>query len=189
MGRDELIASLYRDGEEKARELWAQAEAEAQKTRAEAKNTLDRKRAEDEALRSRLLAEEERPLLREAERQARAIRAQAKAELADKLYRLARESLDRPRQEEDALFATLAAELPPLAWQRISVHPSDRTAAEGAFPGAEIVGNAEICGGLRAVDKSGRIQVDNSLPTRLDRAWPEILPELLDAVLLREGLR
>ena len=189
MGRAELIASLYREGEQKAREIWRQAEAEATRLEADGERTLKQKQTEAESFQARLIANEQRPVLRAGERKARSIQAKAKEELARELYRLARACLDQAPEKDDQLFAALVAELPSLRWQRVRVNPADRIRAERYFPRTELIPDPEIFGGMEVIDESGRIRVDNSLQKRLERAWPEILPGLLDAVLQKEGLR
>jgi V/A-type H+-transporting ATPase subunit E len=189
MGRAELIAALYREKEKQALEIWRQAEAEAARLEAESQRTLERKRSEAEALRARRIADEQRPVLRAGERAARAIKSRARQELAGKLYQLATDRLDSIRERDEGLFGALAEELPRLQWQRVSVSPSDLERARQSFPGAQIRSDPEISGGMRVVDESGRIRVDNSLAKRLERGWPGILPGLIEAILKQEGRR
>lgn len=187
MGRAELIAALYREGEEQARDLWLKAEADARQAREDGERALEQRRSEEAALQARLVADEQRPVLRAGERKARVIRATAKEELAEKLYRLAGECLERFRKNDERLFFTLAEELPSLQWQQVRVNPADRERAEQRFPGAEIISDPDIFGGMQVIDESGRIAVDNRLQKRLERAWPEILPGLIEAILPKEG--
>ncbi len=189
MGRSELIASLQLQGEKKSREIWHKAETEAQTLKKAGNEAIEQRRAEADALQSRLVAEQSRPVLLAGERQARAIRAAARQKLALTLYELAQENLVQLRKTDyDGLFAALSQELPPLQWQQVSVTPTDQERAERHFPGAEISLDPNIVGGMKVVDASGRIRVNNTLQKRLERAWPDLLPDLLATTLKKEGL-
>jgi V/A-type H+-transporting ATPase subunit E len=36
---------------------------------------------------------------------------------------------------------------------------------------------------MEVIAEGGRVRVDNTLEKRLERAWPELLPRLLNAIL------
>ena len=63
----------------------------------------------------------------------------------------------------------------------MSVNPEDRTAARSLFPQAEVIADATIAGGLDVED--GPVRISNTLQSRLESAWPEILPGLMKEIL------
>jgi hypothetical protein len=120
----------------------------------------------------------------ESRRRAREARAKAALGLAERCRRLAAAELPRLREEfGDALFPALAAELPAFAWQRVQVNPADADRARSRFPAAQVVRDAAISGGMTVDAAEGRIQVSNTLETRLAMAWPDILPALIGTLL------
>ncbi|MGB5105018.1 MAG: V-type ATP synthase subunit E family protein, partial [Steroidobacteraceae bacterium] len=120
----------------------------------------------------------------EAARRSREILAAATRTLADRLQVIARAALERLRQDAaDGLFEALAAELPPRQWQLVRVNPADEQRARVLFPQAEIVGDAGISGGMTVEAEGGRIRVSNTLETRLDAAWPDVVPGLVAGIL------
>lgn len=183
MGSRELLAALNLRGEHKAREIWRRAEREAQQLRTEAEEQLAREAGrlrEDE----RRTAQE---LIREAEldaeRTARRRRVEVKHALVERLHQEARAGLKAVRGEAyEELFAALVAELPPLTWERVRVNAADRALARKYLAAAEIETDATIVGGLQVRDVTGRIQVDNTLEKRLERAWGALVPVLLAEV-------
>jgi V/A-type H+-transporting ATPase subunit E len=190
MGRRELIAALHLQGEKESRAIWHQAETEAARIKEAGDQSIEQRRTEVATVQARLIAEVNRPVLRNGQRQARTIRAEAKRALADKLYDLARQTLVQFRKDDDdGLFAALAKELPPLQWKEIRVYPADQQRAERHFPGAEIVQDPNLVGGMEVVDESGRIRVNNTLQKRLERSWPDLLPGLLKTILDKEEHR
>ncbi len=183
MGRDELLETLRAQGEARSLAIWRKAEVEVARLQGEKDQTIDQMRRETAAGFESRAAEQARPILLQAEREARGIRCAARRELAERLYRLACENLDRLRDEGyPGLFAALAKELPAQHWSRIQVAPADGDLARSHFPEAEVEIISQLSGGLKGIDQSGRLQVDNSLDKRLERAWPRILPELLQAL-------
>lgn len=184
MSHSELIESLRRRGEEQAWELWRQAEAEAGRLRAEARRTLEQARSEEQRRQLAIGAQQTRLVRLEAERRARGLRTEAKQRLARRLHQSARAALASLRDEHyDRLFALLAAELPPADWEEVRVNPVDTALAARHFPGAQIVAEPGIAGGMEAVAAGGRIRIDNTLEKRLERAWDDLLVALLPEVL------
>jgi len=122
-------------------------------------------------------------LLSEARNAARAVRLTAEKELSTRLYRTARESLHVLRNERYRdIFESLARELPPDEWEVVKVRGDDREIAKGCFPGSEILEEKGISGGFEAVTKGGNIRIVNTLEKRLERAWAEMLPEIMKDV-------
>ncbi len=52
------------------------------------------------------------------------------------------------------------------------------------FPGAKIVSDGTVSGGLEVMGEAGRICIDNTLEKRLERGWQGLLPKLINAVCL-----
>jgi V/A-type H+-transporting ATPase subunit E len=80
------------------------------------------------------------------------------------------------------LFSTLAAELPSVRWSVVRIHKDDIDLARAAFPEAQVEGDSGITSGLIAQSEDGSMQVINTLEKRLERAWPQLLPELFRLV-------
>lgn len=183
MSRDELLDDLRRQGDDKAKAVWAEVEESAQKLRDE----LEQKYLEEK---SRVSREQERKvsrmrkkILNQGRHKARKLRLESTQALAERLLRVARRSLSPlRRQEGDGLFAALATELPDLPWDEVRVHPEDEKRARDHFPRARITTDPEISGGMVALSEELQLVVDNSLDRRLERAWPTLLPRLLDAL-------
>ena len=179
MGYRELIEAITREGEEKIAQLRREAGAEGERIRASAAAGIEVVREEA----SRRLAAATAEAMGEAEvrgvEEGRRIRIEAEQALAERLYRLARCSLGRLRVDPDRLFTLLAAELPAADWERVAVNPADRAVAGRTFPGAAIVDEPAITGGCEAEAEGGRIRIVNTLEKRLERGWPELLPEIV----------
>ena len=174
-----LIDAIRRKATEDVDALWRKARADADAYRAGLVRAHDEQRntaAQQLAAKSAGFA---RAATAEAETTARKNIAAAKAALADRLYRLAVEAL--PDLRNAAVFDALAAELPARAWQRVIVNPADRVAAQAAFPQAEVIANDAIAGGMDV--EEGAVRISNTLETRLESAWPKILPELMKEIL------
>jgi vacuolar-type H+-ATPase subunit E/Vma4 len=184
VSRAALIDDLRRKAAEDAEAVWRDAKAAAEKVRLEAARQIDEQRASVTADCAATARRLEEAATAEAERKARDIRVTASTTLADRLRGLAGAELERIRQEGTArLFATLASELPVLRWQRVRVNPADRQIARALFPEAEIECDAGIAGGMAVETEEGRIRVSNTLETRLETAWPDILPGLVADIL------
>ncbi len=175
MSQKELLESLRRQTEERIAALWRQAEAEAAELRARAADGATEHPAEpDPAL---PVAEDQ--TCRDLRRQERRLRLEADQAIGERLWQLARRLLPKlPGLQEPELFATLAAELPAADWGEIRVHPRNLAQAKTAFPNATVTVDEKISGGLAALSRDGGLRVDNTLEKRLERAWPDLLPQL-----------
>jgi len=178
-----LFEHLRAIGEEKVRALREEAEAEVRRHAAEAEIILAAAENSCRLAVEAALDELGRELTREAEEKGRLWQARAEAELAARLYELAQGELPWLRSHGgENLLAGLAAELPREEWSLIRVNAEDTNTARALFPTARIEAGHDLTGGLIAVTGDNRITVDNSLETRLKRAWPRLLPELLQAL-------
>lgn len=180
MGYRELIEALRSEGEEKIRAVRQEAGAEAEALRTKTAGEIERIRAEHDRQQSKAVADLSGEALAEAAARARAIRLRAEQELSGRMVRLARASLAQLRDDRYAeTFAALVRELPQHPWVVARVNPADVDMAKACFPGAEIVPDSTITGGLEVSDREGRVRVVNTFETRLERSWPEILPGLV----------
>jgi V/A-type H+-transporting ATPase subunit E len=183
MGYQELISALRRDADDKAEALWREARDEAEKARNEAVARFERIREECAGRQAAAVREASRRILAAAENKARRGRLDMFGGLSARLYRLAAASLVQLRERQyEELFAALAQELPPHSWEVVRINPADREMASRYFPEAKIVPDAGISGGMEVVGKDERIRIVNTLEKRLERCWPELLPDLVRAV-------
>jgi len=184
MGRKALIESLRSRAAEDVEALWRDVRAQAEAYRLELAHTLEQQRLQEAQAAAALARQLQDDASAEARHRAREIRAQAALVLADRLYRLAITQLPTLRDAScPELFQALARELPQRDWQRVRVNPGDREAACVSFPAAEVVCDPAICGGLDVEADEGRIRVSNTLETRLETAWPDLLPRLINELL------
>jgi V/A-type H+/Na+-transporting ATPase subunit E len=193
VGYPALLRVLEEEASREAREVRASAEREAARIVAEAREAvrasrealLARERAALEASRrtaaEALVQERERTLLVERRRHLENLRAEVLARL--------------PAAGSADLDERLLAEVVPEIGEgpvHVVVDPGSEEAARGALAriAPEVAGRACVRaaprrrGGIEAV--TGRRVLDDTLPARLERAWPEIEAELA-ALLLGEG--
>jgi len=181
MGSRELIESLRKAADEKIQAIQQDAETETRKIKAEAVRRKDELRQDYARVQSAEAEEYGRARLAEANSRARALRLAAEQDLAERLQAAARSSLLRLRGTGySRVFAALAQELPPLAWQSVSVNPEDVDLAKQQFPNAEIIPDEKISGGVDAAAEEGKIRVKNTFEKRLERMWMHTLPVLMD---------
>lgn len=181
MGSEELLAALRSEAEEKSRIIRQEGVAEAARLKDDAAVRLARLREKFQQEQVRTIAAENGAILAEAERTARRTRLAAAENLAEKLYDLAHGLLPRLREKDyPGIFSRLAAELPLIEWETLRVNPADAEIAARLFPKARIVPDTAICGGMEALAEEGRIRIINTLEKRLERAWPELLPVLIE---------
>lgn len=186
MGSEELLAALRCEGERKLALIRQEATTEAARLREEADAAHDRLRDRMNQEQTRAVAAAQDAIIAKADREARHLTLAAEEELANRLLELARRLLPRLRSDDyPAKFSRLAAELPPVAWERVRVNPEDAGLAASHFSGAKVVMDGTICGGMDAEAEGGRVQVVNTLEKRLERCWPDLLPILLKEV--KEG--
>ncbi len=181
MGYLELIGALRAECEEKVRKIWEEAEAEAEKIRAESSRRMAKVKADYERDLSGAVKGEREALLSEAWNAARTKRLVAEGELSARLYGAAKKSLRLLRDGRyEAVFRSLAAELPLANWHELRVAAEDKEIAKGCFPGCEIFEDKGISGGFTAVAKDGGLCVVNTFEKRLERAWSEMLPKIME---------
>ena len=186
MGESELKIALQREGEAQVRDLWRQAEDAVAARRAELKAKRLSAHTETDRRLQEAINTLRNNLLLDFQTRALESRLHAETALAERLLILARQELtDLVEVDRTALWKALREELPLADWASLSVHPADRKSAEGDFATAEISCDVAIGGGLVATSADGMLRVDNSLSCRLMRAWPDLLPKMLDELRKR----
>lgn len=180
MGRTELLAALQRDGQEKMAAINGRRAAEEERLRAETANKIGLLRQEHKVKRELLCSARQRQILAKAGREAALIRLRAEHALGLRLHACACNSLP-PLYRRDAarLFPLLAAELPSLPWQTVWTTPADTSGAAALFPAATIIADVALAGGIKAALAENILSVDNTLEKRLEKLWPDLLPQLL----------
>lgn len=182
MGYEELIEAIKEEGERKLREIWATAETMAEIIRKEAESRATALRMEYEE-RLNVEVEKKRSLiLKEAVREAYQIRLKAQEKLSERLFSTAvglLSVLKRERYKE--VFEALFNEIPHSRWVTVRVNPDDILIAESCFKGTDIIVDPSITGGFVVENSEGNIII-NTFEKRLERLWPEILPEILKTI-------
>jgi vacuolar-type H+-ATPase subunit E/Vma4 len=179
-----LIQTLQQGATEETAALWKDARAEADKLRQEAAREIDAERLATAQQVAATAQRIEQAATAAAEREARDIRMSAAIALAERLHGLALAELPNLRaQNPERLFSALAAELPPLAWQKVTVNPADETLARQHFPQAHVECDTHISGGMETEAEGGRIRVNNTLEARLETVWPKLLSGLIATIL------
>ncbi len=180
MSCKELIESLRKAAGDKVKALRSEAEAEADKVRAGLGSRIEQLQRETARKQQLLIGEETVRAASEANRRSRVIGLSAEQKLSERLYEAAVALLPSLRKKGyEKMFAALARELPALAWQEVRVHPEDVARAKKLFPGAAVVPDPKISGGLDASAREGAIRVVNTFEKRLERAWSDLQPELI----------
>jgi V/A-type H+-transporting ATPase subunit E len=183
MGSKELIESLRRATDERIKLIWHETEVEAEKVREEASQKLDQLRENCSRVESLTVTATQVSAVSEANNRSRTFLLKAEKALSERLYCVTMSSLPRLRHSDySEVFGRLARELPPLAWKTVRVNPEDTGLAESIFTGAEIVPDKSITGGVDAMTDGGKIRVINTFEKRLERAWVDMLPELLKEI-------
>jgi V/A-type H+-transporting ATPase subunit E len=182
MSYRELIGALQKECEEKARKIWQEAAGEAERARGDASKRIEEGREGRARNQSAALKVVTEDILSEALARARVTRLAAEKELSDRLYMIARNCLTHLRGDGyKDIFSALVNELPPCEWEVVKVNPQDRQLAQSLFPEDEVTSEPAVTGGIEATGKEG-IRVVNTLEKRLERIWPEILPEMTGEV-------
>lgn len=192
MGYPELLRVIEEEAGREERELRASAEREAARVLAEAREAAGAARA---ALLARVRAEAERTVREAEERHGLARERGLLVERRRLLDALAAEvARALPAASSAGLDAALLAEVLPDAGAgpfEVIVDPGAEEAARRALAALDPAAAARAT--VRAADAprggvavvAGRLVLDDTLPARLARLWPELEPEL--AALLEEA--
>jgi V/A-type H+-transporting ATPase subunit E len=175
-----LLNSLQLEAEAKIRAVWAEAEAEAARLQAEQAAAADGFLSSCREQSSGDIERRKGDAIARAQQKAAAVRCAAEQALAARLFPLALASLPALRDSNPGeLFEGLGREVPHLSWEQVRVNPRDEESARKLFPGAAIITDGEVSGGLDAAAAGLSIRVINTLEKRLQNAWDEILPKLV----------
>lgn len=186
MGCRELIESLKAAGDARVRTLRSEAEQEAERIRGEARTRVAAIREARGREHAAEAAKQAAAVLAAAEAGAKADRIRSERALVGRLQRLAREALPTLRNVGyDGVFAAFIRELPRFSWARVRVNPADLPLARSHFPGAEVVPDEAISGGLAVSTADGQVEVLNTFEKRLERVWEDLLPDIMAG--MREG--
>ncbi len=188
MGYKELTAELQREAEEKIAEMWRHAGERVSRAREETAAEMEGLRKASAGKQTAAEEEATRDILSVAERQVLETRLAGLQELSGRLHEMAVSQLAVLRMHRyEELFAALVWELPEFPWQTVKVNAADMELARRHFPAAEIAAGEGICGGMEVFSEDGRICVVNTLEKRLERGWPDLLPDLIAAVYREIG--
>lgn len=190
MGHRELIESLRREGEETVNRLWSKIKAEAEKINAEASRRIDELREKYEKIREIEVKKQEDSILSEANNRARIIKLSVEKVLSERLFLLALSNIRELRNDGyKDVFALLVKELPDVIWKEVFVNPEDMKTVREYFPDSNIIPDDNISGGLEVVSEDGKISIANTFEKRLERAWEDILPLLINEIYREAEVR
>ncbi|OGU17780.1 MAG: hypothetical protein A2076_10755 [Geobacteraceae bacterium GWC2_53_11] len=180
MGRRELLEALEREGLEAMAAITARGAAEEERLRSGAEERREELLHEHELQRELLCSDLKRTIMAGASRETSLIRLRAEHALSQRLHERARICLKQLHGGKGGrIFRALVAELPVLPWHTIRVAPGDAALASAHFPDATIIPDETVTGGVKAATADGSLTVDNTLETRLERIWPDLLPNLM----------
>jgi vacuolar-type H+-ATPase subunit E/Vma4 len=180
MGRRELLDALKREGLENMAVIAARGNADEERLRAGFYERLAELRREYEGQCELQCSELQRAIISRAERDAALSRLRAEHKLSVRLHEQACSGvMQMGADDPEALFRALLAELPPESWRSVRVNPETASLAAARFPTAEIGIDPLLSAGFIVTAEDGSLTIDNTLSTRLERLWPELLPALL----------
>jgi vacuolar-type H+-ATPase subunit E/Vma4 len=183
MSCKELIESLRKAADERVLLMRQEAEREAGAAKTDVARRLGQLRDDVKVKQAAARRDANAQALSAANNRAREIRLVAEKELSARLKSAAALALPALRKAGyEAAFGKMVRELPALAWHTVRVNPGDVELAGNYFPGAEIVPDRNITGGMDASTKDGSIRIINTFEKRLERAWSDMLPLLIKDV-------
>jgi len=91
------------------------------------------------------------------------------------------------KESAEDFFERHKEELNTGNWETLYVNDSDTKLAEKYFPHSEVAVNEKITGGFIAENKDGTFLIDNTIKSRFEKMWPEILPEIMGKVYEKLG--
>jgi vacuolar-type H+-ATPase subunit E/Vma4 len=183
MGYRKLIDSLRTEGAEKVRLIRRKSEEDAEGMRSDMTQKIERLEEQYSRRLSTEVSEVRGSVLAEAQTKKRQKRLLEEKALSERLYSLAQSSLDVLRDERHGeVFSALVGEFPSLPWRKIRVHADDVEIARNYFSNSDVTPDEAITGGLDASSEDGSIRIVNTFNKRLERAWEDMLPELLSDI-------
>ncbi len=188
MSCKELIDSLRKAADERVLSLRQEAEREAGAAKADVARRLEERRADADRKRDVARREAIALALSAANNRARQARLTAEQALSARLKDAAAASLRALRGDGyEAVFEQLFRELPALSWKTVRVNPDDVALAKKYFSGAEVVSDPAVTGGMDASAPDGSVRIINTFDKRLERAWSDMLPLMIQDVYREIG--
>lgn len=180
MGRRELLEALQREGGEAMAAITVRGATEEERLRTGSEERREELRRKHEQQRELLCSDRKRTIMAGASSEASLIRLRAEYALSLRLHERARICVKLlPGDDAERIFRTLVAELPALPWHTVWISPGDAVPASAHFPDATIIPDDTVAGGIKAATADGSLIVDNTLETRLEKMWPDLLPQMM----------
>lgn len=184
MGLDQLISSLKKTEQEQVAELRRQTATEAEAIRQETAETIRQLAEEYDRQLLEAKRQERETILAESVRRARFCLLQAERILTKALHDEAGLQLSFLRNERYRdVFISLAAEVPPHAWDTVTVNSRDISLARVSFQNVRVQTDASITGGFVVETERGKVAVDNTFEKRLEKSWPGLLPLIMKDIV------
>lgn len=187
MGYQELIDALIKEGQEKILSIWQKANEESEKILLEKEKKILQIKERYERLTQSLCEEKREKIMLESKKEAQRIKLEAEKRFLEKIYNLSLSMLNHLREECE--FIDFTKEIPEYKWDIVEVNNADQTIAKELFPDSEILIDNSISAGLRVKTKDEKLYIDNTLEKRLERAWNQIIPELVKEIYDTKGIR
>lgn len=183
VGLREFIASLEAEGNARLCAVWSEAEEDAARAFAEYSRAIDEAERTQgmsaSASSSRQAGRTRSRILNDARR----VALEADAALSARMLDIAIKRMAPALRSDGYSLSALAGELPDgCSWDVVRVHPDDAAEASALFADARIVPDAEVVGGFITECAGSGLTVDNTLATRIRRAWPEVAGALIARV-------
>ena len=183
MSREKLTEALLEKRDAEAGRIWQEVEQQVSRYRQKAEERCTKERQELEKRYETLLSQQRDSLDNRTGKRLRRIRLLAEETFFVQLWPLALAQLSiQSAKDRVGTLRQLAAELPELDWQQVTVHPDDRKQAAQLFPGSIVASEPALLGGLIAATSDGAISINNSLIRRLEQLWPKLCGSLLDTL-------
>lgn len=183
MNVEKLKQALLKQAKEQIEKYYSDADKEVEKFRVDKICELEQFKAEYNKKMEKELEKKRTEILADANKKARKMLVLAEDEFAKKVYALALAELASLRDDTYCdCFERLVRELPEYHWEEVTVNHQDVSLAAKFFPDVRINVSNRITGGFEVSAKSGTITVNNTFEKRLERAFSNIIVELLKEV-------
>jgi vacuolar-type H+-ATPase subunit E/Vma4 len=180
MGREELAAALKQKGEAEVKAIRQAAEAEVERYRQQRWQEVERQGQICDREADWSARQECRQVDWRVAKKVRNLRLQALLALDRRLWQQLLDEIARLKPvARKRLFKELAAELPVLEWESVTVHPDDAGHSKKHFPDCRIETDSTVGAGLIVETEDGNIRIDNSLRQRLHKQWQKLCGEAL----------
>lgn len=183
MGYIELIEALRMECDEKIHAVRQKAAAEAEKIRREAAKKIEEIKEEHSRVLTSMVKDETDTIIFEAEKKARTIRLLSEKGMSNRLYKHSASLLYNLKGKDyKDVFSAIVQELPQDKWETVRINPEDEYIAKEYFHDSLIIPDSSITGGLAVTTNDGGISILNTFEKRLERAWDQVLPEIIKEI-------